>query len=232
MEISINDYTVQSRFMPVLIVFVPIGILIWACMMGAYNLLVSTLSGSMVIVIISAGLSQIGRDLGKRKEPSLFKMWGGAPTTQMLTSGKSILNEETIKRYHAKLRTLTNTKDTNIQGADQTALLETYILFLRENTRDARKYPLVNKENINYGFRRNLWAMKPSAIAITIISVILLFAYFIFSLDAGNINDRAIIAIIFNISILVLWTFRINPEWVRLAAVAYAERLIASCELM
>ena len=34
-------------------------------------------------------------------------------------------------------------------------------------SRDKAKYPLVFEENVNLGFRRNLWAMKPAAVVIT-----------------------------------------------------------------
>jgi hypothetical protein len=47
---------------------------------------------------------------------------------------------------------------------------------LRELSRDKPKYPLVFEENVNLGFRRNLWAMKPAAVVIAAGSAIACFA--------------------------------------------------------
>lgn len=39
-----------------------------------------------------------------------------------------------------------------------------------------------------------------------------------------------IIATTLNVALLVLWTFRFTPDWVRIAAEAYAERLLETVE--
>src|SRR2546426_4811456 len=43
--------------------------------------------------------------------------------------------------------------------------------FLRDKTRDQKKFPLVFEENCNYGLRRNLWGMKPIGIAIATLGI-------------------------------------------------------------
>jgi hypothetical protein len=40
----------------------------------------------------------------------------------------------------------------------------------------------------------------------------------------------SLIATVTNIGLLLGWLFWFNPEWVRIAGEAYAERLLAACE--
>ena len=46
---------------------------------------------------------------------------------------------------------------------------------LREATRDTSRFPLVFAENANYGFRRNLWGLRPIGTGVAV--VLLLFSW-------------------------------------------------------
>jgi hypothetical protein len=43
---------------------------------------------------------------------------------------------------------------------------------LREKTRDKDKFSLIFQENMNYGFRRNLWGMKTLGIFTSLMGII------------------------------------------------------------
>jgi hypothetical protein len=233
-----DKFTFHSRLLPVLITFVPLclGLGVWFPGQSVTWKICGELFASFGLTAL---LSQLGRDLGVRKEPSLFQMWGGMPTTRMLSQRLSTLDSNTLNRYYTKLRVLL--PDLKIpELADEIrnplAAHEVYnsgVLFLRENTRDRKRFPLVFAENVNYNFRRNLWALKQAGIwsaalgAISCgLSVIL------------GIHDKppavlfGIVGALISVALLVLWLFVFNPRWVRLAAYAYAERLLGSLDSM
>jgi hypothetical protein len=57
------------------------------------------------ILVVGGGtalLAQIGRDLGKKKEPSLYEDWGGKTTTRLLRH-REAKNKLTLARRHKKL---------------------------------------------------------------------------------------------------------------------------------
>jgi hypothetical protein len=188
---------------------------------------------------LTALLSQLGRDLGVRKEPSLFQMWGGVPTTRMLSQSLSTIDSTTLKRYYAKLRVLL--PDLTIpEQADEirnpSAAHEVYsscILFLRENTRDPKRFPLVFAENVNYNFRRNLWALKPAGIWSAALGTISCSLSVILGIhDKPSSVLFGILGGMISGMLLFLWLFVFNPTWIRLAAQAYAERLLGSLDSM
>ena len=46
---------------------------------------------------------------------------------------------------------------------------EEVVRSLREATRDTSRFPLVFAENVNYGYRRNLWGLRPFGTPIAVI---------------------------------------------------------------
>ena len=49
---------------------------------------------------------------------------------------------------------------------------EEAVTALREATRDTSRFPLVFAENANYGFRRNLWGLRPIGTTIAVLLVL------------------------------------------------------------
>lgn len=100
-----------------------------------------------------------------------------------------------------------------------------------DTTRDKERFQLLFQENVNYGFRRKLWAMKPVGIAISILSLaaLALVTQIEARADAvpwfANLTAIAIVALL-----LTWWLVRITPSWVKIVADAYALRLLASID--
>lgn len=228
-----DTYTFQARLTPALLVALPVGLLVAACFPNKFvgwGLLVSVLTTFGFCTL----LAQIGRDLGKQKEPGLFALWGGKPTTRKLRHATTDLDWITLERCHAKLGAVVGLppptaqeEQADPQTADQ--VYEAYTKYLREATRDRDHFRLVFAENVNYGFRRNLWGMKPSGIVLCVLgtagSVIAA------AVQWGDaVPGLAVVAAALSLVFLVWWVFRINPDWVRMAADAYAERLLCACD--
>jgi hypothetical protein len=183
-------------------------------------------------------MSSLIREKGKRIEVKLFNKWGGKPTTLMLMFTTTSLDSVTVARYR---KTLENkipnfnfiSKDQEIKEQNHAiAACESAVRWLREATRDSKKYPFVFIENVNYGFRRNLLGIKPIALLFCFI------AFLFSSLQAWRITEghlsltpnNLVIAITISIIGLLFWSFAINANFVKTAAFTYAKSLIESCD--
>lgn len=228
-----DTYTLQARQKPALLVALPIGLLVvaWAPeKVAGWGILASVLT----TFGFTALLAQVGRDQGKAKEPGLFDLWGGKPTTRLLRHATSALDWVTLTRCHAKLGSIVGLpaptkQEEQADPATADEVYEAYTKYLREATRDRDRFPLVFAENVNYGFRRNLWGMKPAAVVLCVLSLAGSIPAIVYHSLTG-FPGLAAGAIAVNLVLLVLWALRINPAWVRVAGDAYAERLLGACD--
>lgn len=235
---GLDAYSRKARLAPVFIFMLPVGLAV-ACFFSIDAVTVGGLIGLASMLGLTMLFSQLGRDLGKRKEPLLFAKWCGKPSTRYLRHRDSPLNRETLERYHKKLRKLR--RDIKIPTAEEEAsdpvaadrVYEGCGDFLREKTRDTKAYPLIFAENVNYGFRRNLWAMKPAALSLVIVAILACSAKAAWVWSATETVDAAALGgAIGCIMLLVIWVLRFTTDWVKLAANAYAERLLAALETL
>jgi hypothetical protein len=185
----------------------------------------------------TALLGQLARDRGRRKEPELFRIWGGKPTTRLLRH-RDTPNAVVLDRRHKKLQRLVtgvqiptrNEEQANPDFADD--VYDACTGFLLEKTRtDKEHFPLVFEENCNYGFRRNLWGMKPLGIASSLAGLGAIAVLFVIRHGAGIApSPIALVCAAMTLSLLVGWVAWFTPDWVRIPAEAFAERLLAASE--
>ncbi|MPR37425.1 hypothetical protein [Salmonirosea aquatica] len=121
----------------------------------------------------------------------------------------------------------------NTNPAETDEAYESWVRFLISQTRDTAKYPLLFKENMNYGFRRNLWALKPFAIVIVVVSLI--GSYFYYFRATGTFNpvlfpSSYLVNLIILLVALTFWLFIVSPRWVESIAYSYGQRLLETVE--
>jgi len=238
LEKVIDLYTRRARLYPVLIVTLPMGLAAiahfekepsgWALIWGF-----------LLWCGIAFFLSQVGRDLGVKKQKKLYEKWGGMPTTIMLRH-KDTSNKQLLLKRHKKLKELCpefrlpspEEEARELKAADE--VYDACGAFLRAKTRDQKIFYLLFEENCNYGFRRNLWGMKPVGIGFSIIGicVVAMVTWAKYGTDIMSAPPPVLISGILNIVILACWLFVITPEWVRLAADAYAAQLLLSLDVL
>ena len=245
----LDEYVLRARIQPALWVMSPLGVLLFIWSPGE-----SLPAGALFAFIATAGgtaaLAQFGRDQGRKKQEELWSIWGGAPTTRLMRFRDSV-DRVTLDRRRSKIETLTGSalpseeeEAADPLGADQHYVAATK--FLLEKTRDKSQFPLIFAENVNYGFRRNLWGNWRYGLVISVIAAIGSWGIFIATTDPSswdfwsdsvlkNPDPEVItrmVGSIFNTAAIAIWITVVNPEWVRIAAEAYAERLLASVDAL
>ncbi|MBI5923894.1 MAG: hypothetical protein HY847_19875 [Betaproteobacteria bacterium] len=201
----------------------------------------SQLAGLASLTIALGGLmllSSLGREWGKRKEPKLFESWGGTPTTLMLLRATSQLDHLTLDRYRKVLEEkvpglqFPDSASEASDPANTAVICESAVKWLREATRDTKKFALVFAENTNYGFRRNLLGVKPLALVMCVLTLAAT-ALHAWQSTAGNLFavtaqswSSEVVACIG----LVVWGAVVNADFVKTTAFAYATALLAACD--
>lgn len=231
-----DRYTFQARVLPMYVVILPLG----TAFAALYpNVSLPELFGALVVVpgALAMLLSQIGRDAGYRKQHQLWERWGGAPTTQFLRHRNETFNPVLRQRYHERLASLCpnvtipspEDEEQDPEAADQ--VYQACVRHLIAKTRDRERFPLVFKENVNYGFRRNLWGMKPLGIMTSVTSTVAVGSQ-LWQHRSGLASAPAelVVGAAVTLALLGIWVLWVTPDWVRIPANAYAERLLEASE--
>jgi hypothetical protein len=107
-------------------------------------------------------------------------------------------------------------------------------MVLRELTRDEKQFPLVVRENTEYGFRRDVWGRKRYGIVVALIALVAAGALVVAAAMGHEVLSwkAAALAAAFAAAALVVWLTVVTSYWVRQAADAYATRLIDSAVVL
>ena len=244
-----DRYTVQARIMPALLTLLPLAVLVFASVPSEWRLN----AGLLAIIGTGGGtafLSQVARDRGRAKQPQLWDMWGGPPTTRLLRRSESP-GHPSRDRWRSRLQRLTGdplpTEEDERSDPDEDAdaRYAAAVGALREATRDRTRFPLVAAENANYGFRRNLWGLKPWGASVALVSALGCWGLFASILDPDQEGWRTSLSMLtqdgttvlrlvgacFSATAVVGWLF-VLPQWVRTTAEAYALQLLGATELL
>lgn len=245
-----DSYSRQARLFPALLtIFAPLlTALAWFP-----DLMTSNVGSILLTLATSCGLvyagSSLARTKGKLVEQRLLKEWGGWPTTYLLRHS-SRLDRHTRGRYHdylaKKVPGLTMPTAGN-ERHDPKSADEAYssaVKWLKEHVR--KTAPLVDKENAQYGFRRNMRGVRTLGLCGALVALLgsLIFIGAQVSAWPTTLGDikpflaelRAaasppIWAVVVADFLIVLgWTFVVTDGWVKAGAEQYAEALFATLD--
>jgi hypothetical protein len=201
--------------------------------MGLPQLGAGVFSGVLVYL-----LADIARRRGKQLEDGLYASWGGKPSTTMLRHGDRLVDAGSkasyLKFVSGQLGATPPTeKDEAADLAKCDGHYERCGNWLRENTRDTKKFKLLFDENVAYGYRRNLLGLKWPGF---IIDVLLLAACALafwhwLPLNAENaLSIKVGVVGVFAFLHGLFMVFMVTKESVREAAHTYARQLLLCCE--
>ena len=222
--LDLDAYDRGARLAPAYLVFSPAVVLVVALSLGTPDWW-SKVGGALVAVGAPFLVVQWGRSGGRRRQAALWRAWGGAPTTRLLRFADGGSRAAVAQRHEAVERAtgtrLPTPEQEAAEPAEADARYEAAVTALRALTENET---LVLKENIAYGFRRNLWARRRYGIAVALVVLAISIALLI--ADAAGPPLASAVAAAFSALTLVVWLAMVNEDWVREGAEAYAERLM------
>jgi hypothetical protein len=241
-----DPYERPARLYPALLALLPL----LASVMLLYGPKATALTGAVTVAVSCGGLyltTNLCREFGKRLEEKLYRQWGGKPTTQLLRHRDRTIEAVTKRRYHSYLAGKIGVPfpDKDQEATDSEAADEIYqsgVRWLLNHTRqdDSKKFDLIFKENVAYGFRRNALGMKPIGLILSIGCLLwvlgrggVLFSpghKFIDLTALAQMPDSATAALVVSTAMLVAWILFFTKASTRTAAFTYAETLLRACD--
>lgn len=244
-----DGYSLKARVYPALLTLLPLisTILAWYP-----SLLTSNVGAALLTVINACGLlalfAELSRSQGQRAQRKLLDMWGGFPTTRYLRHADNSLPTDTKGRYHRHLATklggpLPTEEEERADPKAADSRYSSAIHWLKEQCRGS-EHVLILNENISYGFRRNLYGLKPVGILVCLAviawTVGVAWAHYpanaaftwAATFKAAQVLQPVQIGAL-GLSLIGLsgWLFVVRAGWVKEAAELYAVRLLAACDL-
>jgi hypothetical protein len=242
-----DPYNREARVGPAVLVLAPALLLIFV----AYP---QTVVGEFpknalaVLILLAAAylFAGIARSAGKRIEDDLFRKWDGVPTTAMLRQRDTTLDAVTKARYHIRLAeictdfTWPSTGDEQSDPAAADLKYASAVAALRARRR-GDEHANVLRENAQYGFRRNMYGLRPAATVIAILAALcaaLLLAHQVIHERTATAilvklasDPRYALLLTVNAGIAVVWRVLVRQSWVREAARDYARALLNTLDL-
>lgn len=175
LELVRDPYQQKARVFPGLLTALPILVpLLW--ILGPRNPILTALLGLVTSCGAIYGLASVARGLGKKLEGCLVAQWGGLPTTILLRHRDRHLDDYSKIRYRTAIETKLGVKLPTVEEetADPDAADQMYdgvTRHVRELTR-GKEHALLLKENIAYGFHRNMLAMKPLGLTTSVLGML------------------------------------------------------------
>lgn len=238
-----DPYERKARVTPGLFVLLPILIPL-ICVYGPKHIILTSVVGLLGTSGVIYGLANIVRGRGKALEERLVNKWGGLPTTLALRHRDAFFDSVTKKRYHLdianKLGIAMPTYEE--EAADSQKADDAYMAAarrLRELTRGDKQ--LLLKENIAYGFHRNMLAMKAVGLITSscgfiyglVIAKALVFKPLTFA--AENLADPGLasgLTLAVSLVFVLAWSIYFNEDNVRRIGFVYAERLFEHLSIL
>ena len=222
-----DPYERKARLYPALLCIFPVIVAISI----SYPSIYKTLSG---IVVLGAAIgmmqfiSHLARDKGKAIEYELFHKWGGIPSVVVMRYSDNAIAPPAKVKYHSILSKKSGIQaptredeESNPESADEVYL--SWSDFLRGKTRDTKKYHLVFKENINYGFRRNLLGLKWFCVVFGVIGLAILNLPII---SGKEFTDTMLFMTTLIVIYTLIFVFVVNSNWVKVVAKEYGKQLV------
>ena len=188
-------------------------------------------------MVLLYAFSDLARRHGKKLEVDHFRKMGGKPSTAMLRYRDGEFDRGAKAKWLVFLAKKLGDKapEDAEEQADQISADRYYDRcgdWLREHTRDQKKFKLIFEENVTYGFRRNLLGVKWPGLAlnafVALACVAALYFRLPFSVD-DNVSVRLIYVLIVAACHALYFVLAVNEPAAMEAARQYGRQLLLGC---
>jgi hypothetical protein len=245
LEKQFDRYSRTARLYPALLTLAPF---LWSGIVLYPSLLSRPASSTGFLVAVGSSLyflASVARSRGKFAEAKLLKKWGGWPTTLFLRHRDPTIDKITKARYHTALSKLCDGLAFPLAEEEARAPVDADEVYRSATKklielRRGKQYELIHAENASYGFRRNLYGLKPVAVAFALLAaVVTAGAWWVVvptPLDWSAVIKSVIdyphlpLLIMADLGYIALWLWAIGEPFVYQAAREYAEALLRTLD--
>lgn len=172
-----DAYSLRARLFPAIIAAAP-ALAALALLISWKSFDLSNLVATLGLLVLLFAIADLSHSRGKAIESKLFAEHGGMPSITMFRRSDSTLDAGSKNRYREFLAekldiAVPTVHEENTDQSSADAFYSQCGNWLRQNTRDTKKFFILFNENVTYGFRRNLLGVKVLALCLNIIIVAL-----------------------------------------------------------
>lgn len=221
----LDEYERAARLAPGLLASLPLPILL-----ATFGVKRNPTVAAVLSLVVAAGgplvLAKYVRARGRALETRLHQEWGGAPTTLLLlpadTADPLRMKRRTSVEAVSRLALPTEHDDEAAQ------ICQTAVATIRQRTYDHGAFPLIFAENKSYGFERNALAVRPEALVLSGIGVVVTaMGWAAAASHHLHVSVSAVaVGCILNLALLVVWVVWPSKVRVRTAGDLYAAQLL------
>lgn len=235
-ESGVDLYALRARVAPATLAAAPalsLGVTALPLLPGAQKL------WALVAVGVTTYAALVARRAGNRVQPMLWDAWGGVPTTvrlRFLTAGSTL----EVSRRHANVErvlggglVLPDAQTEALDPAAADAEYEAAMKRLIARLRNQPEHRLLNIENKNFGYARNLLGLRPLGRCCALATLLLTLGSTA-ALSWRSGWEAALplaLPLVVSVVALMLWRL-VDPDFVRPAAEAYADRVVDALETL
>lgn len=231
-----DAYSLRARLFPAIIAAAP-AFAALALLISWKSFELSNAIATIAVLVLLFAIADFARSRGRAIEPILYAEQGGMPTITMFRRNDPTIDDGTKERYREFLgnKLSVTVPSAEAEQADQAtsdSFYEQCGVWLRQNTRDTKKFPLLFHENLTYGFRRNLFGVKWFALALNLVVIticLLLLRQDSWSWETDLGKRITVVLLVAAIHATYIF-FVVRKTAVFDASRMYARELILSCE--
>ncbi|MCR5882157.1 hypothetical protein LRS03_04490 [Rhizobacter sp. J219] len=233
-----DAYSMRARLFPASIAASP-ALAAIAMLISWKSLELSNTVATLALVVLLFAIADFARERGRAVERKLYASKGGMPSVTMFRYSDPTIDQGSKERYRTFLAAKLGKPVPGLEAeqADVGAADSFYDqcgVWLREQTRDTKKFALLFGENVTYGFRRNLLGVKWLALLLNLGVVVICTAMLWYSAwDLRSAEGKRIIVVLIvaaGHAAYMLLAVRQDAVWD--AARTYGRQLILSTEVL
>ncbi|MEQ1811722.1 MAG: hypothetical protein ABL889_17465 [Terricaulis sp.] len=235
-DIGFDRYDRNARLKPALLALLPLMLLTAVWLKDAWAT-ATALLGLVIFCGLILFLSRIARQRGRAVQAKIENDLGGLPTTIALRRRDTTIDPQTKERYYKFFsehgHQVPTADEEKLSGAAADLSYRACVTWLLEQTRDKRRFRMIADENIDYGFRRNLFGLRNVAISVALFCIVINSVAIVSVLASHGTGLWTGIVLEAVLAMLVVaWIAVVTPDFVRDAAWSYATRLLAACDIL
>ncbi|UVH60494.1 hypothetical protein NWF24_14100 [Variovorax paradoxus] len=230
-----DAYSIRARLFPAIIAAAPA--------LAALTLLISwktfglsSAIASFGILVLLFAIADFSRARGRSIEANLYKEHG-MPSITLFRRNDPTIDAGSKDRYREFLAgklgaAAPSPEEESASQAAADAFYSQCGVWLRQNTRDTKKFPILFGENVTYGFRRNLLGVKMPALWLNV-TVVAVCAFILWRLSwdmETPLGSKTTVVLVVAAAHAAYMLLAISRNAVWDASRAYGRELILSCE--